>query len=193
MCRVTTPENGFSAYWLDLANSDLAGPSPSDWSKVATASPVEWTGAPEMDDFLSCTVPKNTTERQFMFTPSGVPGTNGTSGDYGLVLRISAGQSDIKISFQVHRVNSSGTVQASSSTTSEQAAGVGVQTHMLTGVDLGTWNTGDRLRVDIITRNAKTSGGQITTTFWLGRRQTQTTFHQHNSSDELHVLSSQVL
>src|SRR3972149_4114030 len=122
MCRLITPVASFTPYWLDLAASDLTGPAPSDWSKVATTSPVEWTGAVPPDQSLSCSINKNPTEREYMFTAAGVPGTNGADGDYQLVLRMVTGNANVKVAVQVHRVNSSGVVQASSSTTAEQVA-----------------------------------------------------------------------
>jgi len=194
MCRLITPVASFTPYWLDLAASDLTGPAPSDWSKVGTTSPVEWTGTVPPDQSLSCSIAKNSTEREYMFTASGVPGTNGASGDYQLVLRLLTGDANVKLSFQVHRVNSSGVVQSSSSTTAEQvSSSASVLLFSLASVNLGTWAAGDRLRADIIAHNIKTTGGSITITFALGRRQPQANHHQLAMTVEATVLSSQVI
>lgn len=192
MCRLITPINTFTAYWLSLTASDLTGPNPSDWSKASTSSPVGWDGSTT----LSCSVTKNSTERNYMFTPAGVPGTSGATGDYHLFLRIATGDSNIRVSFQLHRVNSSGTVQSSSSTTAEQTpTSSAMMQFSLTGVNLGTWNAGDRLRVDIIVRNTATSGSAKTITLDLGRRDlVNGSGHElaFNSSDAPSVLSSVV-
>jgi len=194
MCRLITPVASFTPYWLDLAASDLTRPAPSDWSKLATTSPVEWTGTVPPDQSLSCSIVKNSTEREYMFTATGVPGVNGANGDYQLILRMLVGNSNVKLSFQVHRVNSSGTVQASSSTTAEQLSSAGpILLFSLASVNLGTWAAGDRIRVDIIAHNIKTSGSAITITFALGRRQTVANHHQLVMSVEAAVLSSQVI
>src|SRR3990172_67306 len=194
MCRLITPVASFTPYWLDLAASDLTGPAPSDWSKVATTSPVEWTGTVPPDQSLSCSITKNSTEREYMFTAAGVPGSNGANGDYQLVLRIATGDANVKLAFQVHRVNSSGVIQASSSTTAEQLSSAApVLLFSLTSVNLGTWAAGDRLRADIIAHNTKTSGGAISVSFALGRRQTVANHHQLVMTVEAEVLSSQVI
>jgi hypothetical protein len=59
---------------------------------------------------------------------------------------------------EIARINSSGTVQGSTFTSAEQSLGTtGVKTFTFTSANLGTWTTGDRLRVSYIFRNtAKT-------------------------------------
>lgn len=188
MCRIITPVGGFTPYWLDTAASDLSGPAPSDWSKVATTSPVGF----HSNIKLSSTVAKNATERGYMFTASGVPGASGANGDYQGILRVDVTSSDIRLSMQVHRVNASGTIQASSATTAEQVANAGVQLHTLASVNLGTWNAGDRIRVDIIIRNVSNSASR-TVTFHLGKRILDVVIPGNISmQDQVDVLSSVV-
>jgi hypothetical protein len=59
----------------------------------------------------------------------------------------------------LHRVNSAGTIQTSSSLSAEQTATAGVKTFTFSSQSLGTWASGDRLRVDYRYRNAA-HGGQ---------------------------------
>lgn len=186
MCRLVTQINTFTAYWLDAAASNLTGPAPSDWSKVGTITPVP------LGPTLGYTVSGNTTERGYMFSASGVPGTAGVGGTWQLILRLAAANSSVRLSGQVHRVNSSGVIQASSAATAEQTVVAGVMVFNINATGLGTWAAGDRIRCDIIVRN--TSGSSKSITFTLGQRVRDVIFSDDlDMVDSMDVLSSQVI
>jgi hypothetical protein len=95
----------------------------------------------------------------YAWTDTGVPGTDGDTGDYTVEWNITTGEADISISVQLARVNSSGVVQNESSLSSEQVATAGIKTFSFTNVNLGTWAEGDRLRVRYRIRNTRTHPG----------------------------------
>lgn len=92
-------------------------------------------------------ISRTDTEDSYAWTAAGVPGANGTTGNFSTEVDIEAGDSGTYLSVAWARVNSSGTQQAISSFTSEQVCTAGVKTFSATSVNLGTWATGDRLRV----------------------------------------------
>lgn len=103
----------------------------------------------------------NPTDYGSAFTASGVPGTDGATGDYTVEMNVTTANSDVEISVQLHRVNSSGTVQTSSSVSATQSgATTGVKTFTFTNQSLGTWASGDRLRVDYIGNRVTGHGTQ---------------------------------
>jgi hypothetical protein len=74
-------------------------------------------------------------------------------------MAVATGNTNVQLSVTLHRVNSAGTIQTSSSASAEQTATAGVKTFTFTSQSLGTWATGDRLRVDYTYRNSA-HGGQ---------------------------------
>lgn len=109
------------------------------------------------------------TEIGCAFTEATVPGNKGTTGDITVEANVTVANGSIQIAVQVHRVNSAGTVQASSATTAEQSAGaLGILTFNLTNVNLGTWVSGDRFRVDYRFRNSAAHGGAQAVTLGTG-------------------------
>jgi len=131
-------------------------------AKTFTLGPSTASGMPTGADFtrlldvtpagagsIVVTIASGTTEVSYGYTPVGNPGTNGATGDYTVEINVTVKNGKIDGSVQVHRVNSSGAVQSSSSVTSAQTLSVvQVYTFNLNSVDLGTWAAGDRLRVD---------------------------------------------
>ena len=70
---------------------------------------------------------------------------------------------NIQLSAAVARVNSAGTEQALSSFTAEQSAGTtGTKTFALNNINLGTWASGDRLKVYYRFRNTVASVQSVT-------------------------------
>jgi hypothetical protein len=114
-------------------------------------------------------IPAASSRDGFAWTASSVPGTGGyTLADYQIKVDVSAGNASIELSVRVARVNSAGTVQAESSATAEQTASAGVKTFNLTGVNLGIWVAGDRLRIRYIFRNTHGSMTQAATIRYNG-------------------------
>jgi hypothetical protein len=89
----------------------------------------------------------------FAYTPVNRPGGLGRIGTYSLTFVVITGNSQCRVSWRVHRINSSGTIQNTSSTTAEQVTSAGTLTSSLTGVNLGTWAPGDRLMLEFVFRN----------------------------------------
>lgn len=106
-------------------------------------------------------------EDSYGYTRLNDPSTDGGSGGgytYTIEVNVTGGNSGIDIQVTVARVNSSGTVQAShpSFSVAQRANPAGVQTHTLTNVDLGTWASGDRLRVTYRFVNRQTGANSLT-------------------------------
>lgn len=138
-----------TTYRLQNTNSDLTGGA--DFNKAVTASVA--TGSANVS--LSATE----TRTSYGYTASGDPGASGVTGSYTIEFDCDT-NTFVQLSVQIHRVNSSGTVQTSSSVSSEQ--GCGQVSFSFPSQSLGTWASGNRLRVDYIFRNTD-SGGQIAT------------------------------
>jgi hypothetical protein len=99
------------------------------------------------------------------WTPAGVPSTAGVTGDYSASVQMTLTSGTGSMSIQLARVNSAGAVQAQSSISSTQSLSTGTKTFTLTGVNLGTFASGDRLRMDIIVQDGGGSGMLMTITF----------------------------
>src|SRR3569833_2950262 len=102
----------------------------------------------------------NSTEDSFAFTEPGIPGSGGATGDYSVVVKISANNSTgPSLAIAWARGDSSGTQQAISSFTSSQAVTTTTQvlTFSATAKNLGSWAVGDRLKV--VYRFINTAGG----------------------------------
>lgn len=104
----------------------------------------------------SWTISTNTTEKSSAWTEPGEPSAAGATGDFTVECNVTTGNTDAYLSIQIHRVNSAGTIQNSSSVSSEQQATAGLKTFTFSAQSLGTWASGDRLRVDYWARNAST-------------------------------------
>jgi hypothetical protein len=99
-----------------------------------------------------------TTFSIYAFTNAGFPGVQGSAGDYSAKFNVTSGSTNIQLSVVLARVNSSGTVQASSSASAEQVASAGVKTFSFSSPSLGTWAAGDRLRIQYRLRNTQAHG-----------------------------------
>lgn len=98
----------------------------------------------------------NETKEGYHYTEPGIPGTDGITGDYTVEVNIVVGDNQVQVSAAVARVNSSGAVQTQTAFSTEQTADGTVQTHTFTAANLGTWASGDRLRVAVRYRNSHT-------------------------------------
>lgn len=96
---------------------------------------------------LSVDVLNLATEDNFGFTAVNNPSTSGITGNYTVEVNVTTGNADLEISIAVARVNSGCVEQAISTFTAEQTATAGVKTFTLTSINLGTWASGDRLKV----------------------------------------------
>src|SRR5207247_2445959 len=103
------------------------------------------------------------TEDSFGFTRAGQPGVSGITGNYIVEMNVTVANANILLSTAVARVNSVGVLQTLSGFAAEQSAGsTGVKTFSLTSVNLGTWCSGDRLKVYCGFRNAAARGQSVT-------------------------------
>lgn len=123
-----------------------------DWEMDRTGEAVNSVGI---------TVSAGNTETDYFYTPAGEPGTDGGSGgqDYEVRVDIQTADADMEVSVQLNRVNSSCAVQSSSGFSSEQTADpAGQLTFTFSSLDLGTFASGDILRVDIACRSTAPHG-----------------------------------
>jgi hypothetical protein len=92
-----------------------------------------------------------------IYTDVGVPGASGATGDYYGYITWGTGASvtGLTATVTLNRVNSSGTVQSSSSAASIATTGAKLA-FSFTSLNLGTWASGDRLRIDIKATNTST-------------------------------------
>lgn len=128
-------------HFLSSVNSDLTGGA--DWNRYVR---YNTSGAAST---VSASVAVSATEIQRGFTEPLHPGTKASvTGNYTVKVKITTGSALASMSIQLHRVNSSGIIAASSATTATQSAGAGTKTFSLTSVNLGTFGETDRLRVD---------------------------------------------
>src|SRR2546425_1547754 len=143
-----------TVYVLKSANSDLTGGA--DFNK-------ELYPGSETAGTIAVSVAASATDISYGFTKAGEPGLSGATGNYTVEMNVTVANSNIQLSAAVARVNSAGAQQAISSFTAEQSAGTtGVKTFSFTGTDLGTWTSGDRLRVSYKVRNTVASVQSVT-------------------------------
>ena len=128
-------------HFLSSTNSDLTGGA--DWNKYVR---YNTSGAAST---IAASIAQNAIEVQRAFTEPLHPGTKASvTGDYTVRVKVTVGNANANIAITLHRINSAGTIQASSTTTANQAASAGTKTFTLTSVNLGTFAETDRLRVD---------------------------------------------
>jgi hypothetical protein len=142
-------------YYLSSTNSDLTGGIDFNkhlTSNIATASTIS-----PSSGFRA-------TEISSAYTQILHPGSAGTvTGDYTVTIDVTVANSNAFVSVQIHRINSTGTIQTSSATNAEeQISSTGKKTFTLSSVDLGTFASTDRLRVDYIIRNSARGNTSIT-------------------------------
>jgi hypothetical protein len=90
----------------------------------------------------------------YAWTDTGVPGTDGATGSYSVEVYVNTANTDITMYTRLARVNSSGTVQTESDAATTQSTSAGLHTFNFTDLNLGTWASGDRLRVQYTFINA---------------------------------------
>src|SRR5213592_3788158 len=162
---ITTPANyalnltpsdlgGGTAYVLRSTNSDLSGGL--DFNR-------ELNPGTETAGSIAVSVAAGATEYSFGFTRAGQPGVSGITGNYIVEMNVTVANANILLSTAVARVNSVGVLQTLSGFAAEQSAGsTGVKTFSLTSVNLGTWSSGDRLKVYYRFRNTAASAQSVT-------------------------------
>lgn len=135
-------------YYLSALDSDLT--ATGDFSKQLATNPV---GA---SSELTTTLAGNTTEISCGYTQPLDPGTAGTFvGDYTFSVSCTGSASNMSVTFTVARVNSSGTEQTvSAESSSVDLTTTGIKTTTLSSVDLGTFESTDRLKVIYTFTNA---------------------------------------
>lgn len=154
--------SGTTTYQLSNTASDLTGATLNKRLE-ATGASGSWSGQSldKNDTGLTSIVDGS------FFTLSGVPGTSGnnSSGKYANVsLDITSGNSLFRYSVRLIRVNSSGVVQAWGPLSAESTAGTSaIYTFQASFNGLGTWASGDRLRLDVRIRNNSTTSAQSAT------------------------------
>lgn len=151
-----------TVYYLTTTASDLSVPG-DNWDNTLEESAP---GTTTLDQ----SVPKAATENDYGFTQANNPSDEGTSGDFVVTAEINAGDAALTLEVQLARVNSGGTVQSGpvGSDGGSQTATAGTLTFNFTAPSLGTWATGDRLRVTFIATNTATMGGAKTITHDIG-------------------------
>lgn len=139
-------------YHLSSTDSDLSGGA--DFNKALL------TGT-SSGGTISCPIAAASTETSYAWTPQNVPGTNGTStGNFTVEINITTAVNNTTVRPYLTRVNSAGTAQAGPIAPAEAAAATtptGVKTFTWTNPALGTWASGDRLRVEYTFVNSHAS------------------------------------
>lgn len=144
-------------YYLSSTNSDLTGGIDFNkhlTSNIATPSTISPASA------------ASATEISRAYTQILHPGSAGNvTGDYTVTIDVTVANSNVFVSVQIHRINSTGTTQTSSTTTAEQqisSTGKKTFTFSHPSVNLGTFTSTDRMRVDYIVRNSTMGNQSIT-------------------------------
>lgn len=151
-----------TTYYLEAVTSDLTTPTPAHWNYNLNATAP---GASNVANNVSNTAtPPN--EIDYSYTQSGIPGTDGVTGDYTVTVVPNTTDSTLTLYIQLHRINSSGTVQNSSSLSAGQTLAA-TRTYTFSSLNLGTWASGDRLRMDF-SQEGTGAHGNATADYSLG-------------------------
>jgi hypothetical protein len=172
--RVTVPASDSApssptTYFFSNTASDLTatGQTGTAVSKsLATTGAASGTWIPSLSGISTGVVDSNA-DASF-FAPAGIPGTGGlsNSGKYSTVsIDITTGNANVRYMARLIRVDSSGAVQSWGPQAAISSSGAtGIYTFQCSWSGLGTWASGDRLRVDVRAQNtASTSNGQTAT------------------------------
>lgn len=141
-------------YYLSGTDSDLST-SGANFDKLL--SPVTTTPTT-----LSYTVSQGVgqTVTGYGYTDIDIPSFKGASGDYTVEINVTSANSSLNLQVELARINSSGTVQGTPVvSTTQSASTTGVKTFTFTNPALGTWTTGNRLRVGYSAINTQAHGG----------------------------------
>jgi hypothetical protein len=108
----------------------------------------------------------STTVYSSFFSPSGDPGVGGLTGLFYIAVDITVGNTNALYNVVLNRVNSSGVVQTTATGTETTVGTSGTYFFKFAGQSLGTWASGDRLRIDVKIRNSSSmtaiSAGGVT-------------------------------
>lgn len=148
-------------YYAHDVTSDLSGPGADfDYKLLLTAG----TASP-----VALSVVKAATETSYLFTEPGDPSTVGIStGTFTFKLNVTTGDTNLSVVPSLNRINSAGTNQAGpvASPTGSQTLGAGIKTWTWTNPALGTWASGDRLRIQLPFVNAAAHATTTITIEW---------------------------
>lgn len=141
-------------YFATTNNSDLTGGADFNRELEYTI-----TGAATA---LSVTINNASTETSRCYTDPLHPGTKGSvTGDYTVSIFCSTLNASISATVTLHRINSTGTIQTSSSASSSVLFDTtGAKVFTFTGLSLGTFTSTDRLRVDFNFANSSAHTNQ---------------------------------
>lgn len=142
-------------YFLTETASDLSVPGDNWDNEISRSAPAAGT--------LQQSVPAGNTETDYGFTPSGDPSTEGGTGSrtWTVTVEFSTQSADMEMAVNVHRINSTGTVQSSGTLSGEQTCNSATLTFTFASTDLGTWASGDRFRVDFQVRSTAAHGNTM--------------------------------
>lgn len=142
-------------YFLTITASDLSVPGDNWDNEINRTAPGATT--------LQQTVASGTTETDYGFTPSGDPSTDGGTGSrtWTVTVEFSTQDAEMEMAVNVHRINSTGTVQNSGTLSGEQTCNSATLTFTFSSTDLGTWASGDRFRVDFQVRSTAGHGNSM--------------------------------
>jgi hypothetical protein len=140
-------------YYLSATTSDLTTAG-SNFNRLL--SPVTGTAGT-----ISISVPQGVgqTITGYGYTDVDIPSFKGATGNYTVEINVTSANTNLNLEVEIARINSSGTVQGSTITSSTQSASAGVKTFTFTAANLGTWTTGNRLRVRYSAINTQAHGG----------------------------------
>lgn len=138
---------------LETASSDLGGGASFN-NRLGDSAPAAGS--------IPVTVAPGATEDSYGYTRTGVPGIDGLMGPMTVQLSVANGNTAIRASVGIGRVNAAGIEQAASAFAAEAAlpAGSGTLRFSLPTVALGQWAAGDRLRIDYRFRNTHAAAPQ---------------------------------
>ena len=129
-------------YYQTNITSDLSVASANSNTDLANN-----TGAAATLDFEVDKGNNNPYANTIFYTDVDDPSDIGITGDYEVTLNVATGDADVNAEIYIARVNSSGTPQAQTAPAAWQTLTAGIKTFNFTGEDLGSWASGDRLRV----------------------------------------------
>lgn len=125
-------------YQRDIA-SDLSVAGANGNTKLLTTTGTAGT--------LSVNMDKGGTADLYMWTEPTVPGAAGSTGNYTVTCNVAVGATSANVTAQLERVSAAGTVQTSGAVSAQQSVTAGIKTFNFTALSLGTWASGDRLRL----------------------------------------------
>ena len=155
-------------YYLKALTSDLTGGA--DFSREIS-TPTETAGS------ITVSVANSSTETSYGFTKAHKPSNAAwETGGVTVLVNVTTAHADMFLSIQVDRINSSGTVQESSTATAEQNINsTGVKTFNVSSTNWTAGSCDDRMRVRYIFRSAKSTGPAASVVIETGTTNTSIT------------------